>query len=167
MLSSDHLGAALGTGYVVTRLTYLMGNRVAARWAFALPTGTRPRTGAALASPATAHACSSARPRTLSCRPCTISSRHLLHLLPNISARQNLFFCRPKLTTVGPNDALDPAHRGLGPGCSPLAHVPPGQGLYRFRPDGCSYRRSWGRSSERRDHQGHGPPETDVHNRDI
>jgi hypothetical protein len=61
-----------------------MGNRVAAGWALADPTGPCARPGAAHASPACA--------RPLSSRPCSISSRHLFHLLPKTPAREGLLY---------------------------------------------------------------------------
>jgi hypothetical protein len=61
----------------------LMRHRVTARWALAHPARPRARLGAAHAPPATANACSPARARSLSCRPCTVTLRHHSHLLHN------------------------------------------------------------------------------------
>jgi hypothetical protein len=57
--------------------------RVTARRALAHSARARARLGAAHAPPATANTCSSARARSLPCRPCTVTLRHRSHLLCN------------------------------------------------------------------------------------
>lgn len=89
-LFPDHGRSALGAFLVITGAPHLMGGFFTAVGANAISAGAGRRTASTALAAALTH--TSARPRALASRACSISSRHIIHLLGSLVISENLIY---------------------------------------------------------------------------